>query len=501
MSFKSYFELCVATMGAFSVLSFPTAALASDLSIFAERFGDETVTILGEPSTSKRLRRSTSRGIETGTWVTFSIDATESETGIHSYQESCYFVESEPNEDGSITVHLKTTIHNIDYNFVHWTTTKTIFCDGEQVAFIPEDYSEADAGESIEQEVKFRVHGGGPHRITSVETEFRSGTETHAGWDIVVNVPFVITATASEGGSFTPDGSLYAYPGDSASFTVTPDEGYRIDTVRIDGVEQDPQSVYEFKDIDADHTITATFRKIWYVNFVDGVSGDLIKTVQVDDGCSVQPPVAPSHEGYRFNSWQGSMSGIHKDTTVTARYDKTFDVVFLDHEGTEISHQTVISGEDAVDPGIPDRDGYTSVGWDTPITGIEDDLVVHPVYEPIISVDVPTVVACIISSTGEVIEPTSGYSIRNDSVVDVKATSIMVRDLPSNTRIRLLDGEQVVFDSDGPFSSFIIPKQSSKGFTWNVDDLDPKLNEDLISDALDGPITLCNVCFTFESAE
>lgn len=47
--------------------------------------------------------------------------------------------------------------------------------------------------------------------------------------------------------------------GNSKTITVTPDEGYRIASVTVDGVDMGPISYYTFERIGVDHTITAAF--------------------------------------------------------------------------------------------------------------------------------------------------------------------------------------------------------------------------------------------------
>ena len=72
---------------------------------------------------------------------------------------------------------------------------------------------------------------------------------------------YTITATADTGGTITP-GTTQVYKGDSQTFTITPDSGYKIADVKVDG---DPETItgntYTFTNVDADHTIVVTFEK------------------------------------------------------------------------------------------------------------------------------------------------------------------------------------------------------------------------------------------------
>lgn len=49
--------------------------------------------------------------------------------------------------------------------------------------------------------------------------------------------------------------------GDDYTFTITPIEGYEIDSLIIDGKSVNPQSIYTFSDINSDHSIAATYTK------------------------------------------------------------------------------------------------------------------------------------------------------------------------------------------------------------------------------------------------
>jgi parallel beta-helix repeat protein len=72
---------------------------------------------------------------------------------------------------------------------------------------------------------------------------------------------FTITASAGTGGSISPSGSVSVTYGDDQTFTVTPDSGYQIASVLMDGVPA--TAPYTFVNVVADgHTISATFEQI-----------------------------------------------------------------------------------------------------------------------------------------------------------------------------------------------------------------------------------------------
>jgi PKD repeat protein len=68
-----------------------------------------------------------------------------------------------------------------------------------------------------------------------------------------------ITASAGSGGTISPSGSVVVSYGTNQSFTITPNTGYSINTVTVDGVSQGTITPYTFTNVTAAHTISATF--------------------------------------------------------------------------------------------------------------------------------------------------------------------------------------------------------------------------------------------------
>jgi YVTN family beta-propeller protein len=69
---------------------------------------------------------------------------------------------------------------------------------------------------------------------------------------------YTITASAGAGGSISPVSATVTHGG-SQSFTVTPEIGYHIANVTVDGVSQGAVGSYNFTDVSADHSIAASF--------------------------------------------------------------------------------------------------------------------------------------------------------------------------------------------------------------------------------------------------
>lgn len=71
----------------------------------------------------------------------------------------------------------------------------------------------------------------------------------------------VITATADEHGKIAPASAVTVPKGESKTFTITPDSGYRIKDVLVDGVSVGAVSTYTFENVVENHTIHATFAR------------------------------------------------------------------------------------------------------------------------------------------------------------------------------------------------------------------------------------------------
>ncbi|MBD3317881.1 MAG: carbohydrate-binding protein, partial [Chitinivibrionales bacterium] len=71
---------------------------------------------------------------------------------------------------------------------------------------------------------------------------------------------YTITATAQSGGSITPAGDVMVTEGSSQEFTITPDAGYEIDYVEVEGTNIGAVSTYTFDNVTADASIVAYFK-------------------------------------------------------------------------------------------------------------------------------------------------------------------------------------------------------------------------------------------------
>lgn len=118
---------------------------------------------------------------------------------------------------------------------------------------------------SIQPEEGYVIAGvtiDGEERGAMASYTFTNVTSDHTISATFAKSRYEITATAGTGGSVTPSGTRTFEYGDSQVYTATPDAGYMISTVTIDGTVNNVYAStwsHTFADINADHTI--------YVNF------------------------------------------------------------------------------------------------------------------------------------------------------------------------------------------------------------------------------------------
>lgn len=85
---------------------------------------------------------------------------------------------------------------------------------------------------------------------------FSASISAHRQSDIAI---YAIKASAGVGGSISPSGSLIVYKGESVTYTITPNEGYRISCVLVDGIPHGKVNHFTFRNIRANHIIVAIF--------------------------------------------------------------------------------------------------------------------------------------------------------------------------------------------------------------------------------------------------
>lgn len=155
---------------------------------------------------------------------------------------------------------------------------------------------------------QFAVPVPGTYTLFAVLGTAGGGTAQGLGQTaVVVSAPlshFTIAATAGPNGSVSPEGSLSATQGANVTYTFTPDSGYHVAAVTVDGTLVGGVTTYTFTNVQAAHTIDVTFAvgegSTYTITATAGDNGSINPTGdrEVPAGGSVVYTMQPA-EGYQ----------------------------------------------------------------------------------------------------------------------------------------------------------------------------------------------------------
>ena len=137
---------------------------------------------------------------------------------------------------------------------------------------------------------------------------------------------YTINVTAAANGSIAP-GTATVNSGASQTFTITPNTGYYVADVLVDGASVGAVTSYPFSNVTANHTIAASFAINTYtLTYLAGLNGSITGTTPqtVNYGGSGNPVTAVPATGYHFVNWDdGSTANPRTDANVTAMISVT----------------------------------------------------------------------------------------------------------------------------------------------------------------------------------
>ncbi|MCX6209057.1 MAG: dockerin type I domain-containing protein [Bacteroidetes bacterium] len=90
------------------------------------------------------------------------------------------------------------------------------------------------------------------------------GIYSYSSWSDIISTGanYIITSTAGSNGSITPSGAVSVASGTNQTFSITPNSGYSIQDVLVDGSSQGAITTYTFNNVTTTHTINASFQAI-----------------------------------------------------------------------------------------------------------------------------------------------------------------------------------------------------------------------------------------------
>ena len=185
-------------------------------------------------------------------------------------------------------------------------------------------------------------------------------------------VTHTITATAGSNGSITPSGAVTVTDGADQTFTITPNKGYQIANVLVDGKSVGAVSSYTFQDVTADHTIYATFvkestggttvRDDYTLHYVTNGGNYLSDETKNNEWVKEYEDLpTPVRDGFTFGGWYWDLrltepvtGDVSVDKTTVTLYAKWKNNQDYDPDHTGVSNWLETGQHNAYLSGYPD---------------------------------------------------------------------------------------------------------------------------------------------------
>ncbi len=270
---------------------------------------DNTVLITASAAANGNISPSGSIEVARGQSQTFTITAN---TG---YRISNVLVDGA--SVGAVSSYTFTNVntnHTISASFVAGGTVYTITASaGANGAISPSGNVLVNQGASA----TFTIMPNSGYRISNVMVDgvsmgpvssytFTNVTANHSiSATFTAGTTFTINATAGANGRITPSGNIIVNQGSNVSFSITPNAGYRVNSVLVDGVSIGAVTSYAFNNVNANHTISASFiaaggtYSVYSAAGPHGTISPLGQTV-VSGGANITYTITPN-TGYRVS--------------------------------------------------------------------------------------------------------------------------------------------------------------------------------------------------------
>jgi len=188
---------------------------------------------------------------------------------------------------------------------------------------------------------------------------FKNVTDNHTIHVTFAAIEYTITVTQGANGTITP-GTTVVGCGSDLAFSITPNAGYHVDSVFVDGsYVPDSTTSYTFKNITANHSITAKFAINTYtLNVVVVGSGSVTKDPDqtlYEHGTSVELTAVPADLSWKFKEWSGDLTGTEnpksivmngpKSVTATFERDSSYLVMYRSFDPDSIADSKDLKGK------------------------------------------------------------------------------------------------------------------------------------------------------------
>ncbi len=154
------------------------------------------------------------------------------------------------------------------------------------------DWNFGDGNTGNGQTIDYSYSAANTYNVTLTVDDGNGGTDSETK-QIVVNTPtvtnYTITPSAGPNGSISPNSPVSVIAGGNQTFSIIPDAGYEVQDVLVDGNSVGAVTSYEFENVNAGASISATFTNI---NTTPVIT--LAATASVNEGGSISVPLSIS---------------------------------------------------------------------------------------------------------------------------------------------------------------------------------------------------------------
>lgn len=235
-----------------------------------------------------------------------------------------------------------------------------------------------------------------------VATDITSDTQINVAFEKIESSDITIYSTSGENGSISMNGYYVVSSGSNVTYTMTPNPGYRIKDVSVNGHSVGVVSSYTLENVTSNQMVHVEFMRMpsivsWPVtlNYNEGIyQGAYVLPSTYVEGIGMALPTGMdiNRDHYIFEGWfdnaehNGSaITSITPSETGAKEYwakwsIKQYTATFKDHDDTTITTSTVDYMTSAVAPGHPTRTGYTFVGWDATFDQMTANISVKAIY-------------------------------------------------------------------------------------------------------------------------
>ena len=125
-------------------------------------------------------------------------------------------------------------------------------------------------------------------------------------------------------------------------------------------------------------TIIVNLKKYYEVKYV--IDDEIVSTQLIEHGKDSENPIDVVKDGYRFLGWSSDGKNITEDTIIVGEYSYEECKVTFMIDGEVVDIQNVEYGKDA-EMVIPEKEGYSFLGWDSDGKNITEDKTITGEYE------------------------------------------------------------------------------------------------------------------------